>query len=77
MLAGRCEFRPGYRNFPFAFSPSATKRRMVWALSVLVYDVIDSVQPDKANEDEIDGQRQAHHARGKQQEHSRNHGSDR
>ena len=49
--------------FPFAFSPSATKQRMVWTLSVLVYDVIDSVQPDKANEDEIDGDRKAH-ARG-------------
>jgi hypothetical protein len=66
MLTGRCEFRPGYRNFPFAFSPSAAKRRMALG-------AVGSI----LREDEMDGHREADHARGKRQERSGDHGSDR
>ena len=40
-------------------------------------DVIDPVQPQKADEDQIDGDCHAHDPRRDQQEHSRDHGGDR
>lgn len=76
VLTGRCGFPPCYGYF--AFSPSSATRRMaLGARPVLLYDVIDPDQSDKANEDQMDSHREAHDLGGKRQEHCGDHGSDR